>query len=59
MSGADPTRLATWLHVTPSQLAALAIQPRPDPSAPTFADRVRELADRYGADPSRLADALG
>ncbi len=41
------------------RLAALALRPRPDPSAPAFVDRVRELADRYGADPGRLAEALG
>ncbi len=57
--GADHAGLATWLHVTPSQLAALAIQPRPDPSGATFADQIRHLAERFGADPGRLADALG
>lgn len=55
---ADHAGLATWLHVTPSQLAALAIQPRPDPSAPTFVEQVQRLAEHYGADPGRLADAL-
>ena len=41
------------------RLAALAVQPRPDPMAATFVARVRALAERYGADVGRLADALG
>ena len=57
--GWSRARLAEWLGVTPTGLAALAIQPRPDPAAPTFADLVAGLADRYGVDPWRLADALG
>ena len=57
--GADREGLAQWLGIAPDRLAALAIQPRPDPAAPTFTDQVRELADRYGAQPDRLADALG
>ena len=55
----DHAGLAAWLGVTPTRLAALAIQPRPDPAAPTFADEVWELAERFGAEPGRLADALG
>ena len=57
--GADRDGLAGWLGVSSGRLAALAIQQRPDPKAPTFADDVRELADRYDADVGRLADALG
>ena len=57
--GYDHVQLARWLGITPDRLAALAILPRPDPAAPTFAERIGELADRYGADPGRLADALG
>ena len=57
--GFDQAGLARWLGIGPNQLAALAIKPRPDPSAPTFADDVQALADRYGADPGRLAEALG
>ena len=53
-----PTRLASWLGIGTGQLAVPAIQPRPDPAAPTFIDQVREFAGRYGADPGRLADAL-
>jgi hypothetical protein len=29
------------------------------PAAPTFVDRVHELAERYGADVGRLADSVG
>lgn len=54
---ADRAGLASWLGIGPDQLAALSLEPRPNPSAPTFADQVRALADRYGADPGRLADA--
>ena len=54
----DHAGLATWLGVTPNGLAAIGLEPRPDPSAPAFADRVRRLADLFGADPGRLADAL-
>ena len=57
--GADRDGLAQWLGVSTGRLAGLAIQPRPDPAAPSFADNVRELADRFGAEPGRLADALG
>ncbi len=57
--GYDQAGLAQWLGVGPNQLAALAIRPRPDPSSPTFADDVQALADRYSADPGRLAEALG
>ncbi len=56
--GYDHAELARWLGVGPNQLAALAITPRPDPSVPTFAEDVRALAERYGADPGRLAEAL-
>ena len=57
--GFDQAGLARWLGIGPNQLAALVIKPRPDPSAPTFSDDVQALADRYGADPGRLAEALG
>ena len=57
--GFDQAGLAQWLGVGPNQLAALAIKPRPDPSTPAFADEVQTLAERYGADPGRLAEALG
>ncbi len=40
------------------RLAALALRPRPDPSAPAFVAQVGELAKRFGADPGRLAEAL-
>ncbi len=56
--GYDHAELARWLGVGPNQLAALVITPRPDPSAPTFADAVQALAKRYGADPGRLVEAL-
>ncbi len=39
-------------------LAALALEPRPDPAAPAFANQVARLAERFGADPGRLAEAL-
>ena len=56
---ADRAGLASWLGIGPNQLAALGLESRPDPSAPTFTDRVRELAKRYGVNADRLADALG
>ena len=57
--GLDPAGLAAWLHVGTGQLAALALEPRPDTSGVAFVDEVRELAARYGADLGRLAEALG
>ena len=53
----DHAGLAAWLGMTPNGLAAPALEPRPDPAA-AFADQVRRLAERFGADPDRLADAL-
>ena len=54
----DHAGLASWLGIDADRLAALALEPRPDPSAPNFPDQVARLAERYGADPDRLADAL-
>ena len=55
----DHAGLASWLRINADRLAALALEPRPDPSAPAFADQVRRLAERFEADPDRLVDALG
>ena len=55
----DHAGLASWLGLDADRLAALALEPRPDPAAPAFADQVRGLAERFGADQGRLADALG
>ena len=55
---ADRAGLASWLGIDADRLTALALEPRPDPSAPTFAHQVAELAARFGADPDRLGDAL-
>ena len=57
--GYDHAELARWLGIDANRLALLAIKPRPDPSAPIFATWVHQLAERYGADPGRLAEALG
>ena len=54
----DHARLAAWLGVTPNGLAALALELRPDPTTPAFTNQVRRLAERFGANPDRLADAL-
>ncbi len=48
--GYDRAGLASWLGIDADQLAALALEPRPDPSAPTFEDQVRRLAARFGAE---------
>ena len=42
-------QLADWLGVSPTGLAALAIQPRPNPAAPAFTERAR----RGGRGPGR------
>ncbi len=54
----DHAELARWLGIDADRLAALALEPRPYPSASDFSDQVRRLAERFGADPDRLADAL-
>ena len=56
--GYDHAELANWLGIGTDRLAALALEPQPDPSAPTLADWVRRLAERSGADVDRLTDAL-
>ena len=54
----DHTGLASWLGIDADRLAALVLERRPDPAAPDFVDQVRQLAERYGANPGRLGDAL-
>jgi len=55
----DHAGLAAWPGITPTQLAALGLCARPDPSSPAFVDVVGEFGRRYGVDPGRLAEALG
>lgn len=57
--GLDRAGLAWWLGIGPDRLAALALSTRPDPTSATFAERIGQLADHYGADPGRLAEVLG
>ncbi len=57
--GLDRDGLARWLDIGPDQLAALGAMPRPDPLASTFVEEVAALAERFGADPGRLAEVLG
>ncbi len=57
--GLDLAGLAAWLRCTTTQLAALGLCERPDPASPAYVALMDELAQRYGADPGRIAVALG
>jgi hypothetical protein len=58
--GWERSDLASWLGLSVDQLSALAIQPTADPGYPLDADLPqRDLAERFGADPARLAAVLG
>src|SRR5215212_6703936 len=58
--GWERTDLANWLGVTVDQLAAMAIERRADPGYPLDSGLPQhDLAERFGADPARLAEVLG
>jgi hypothetical protein len=54
--GLDDHGLASYLGCRDDQLAALLLCRRPDPR--TFARDVQRIAERFGLDPSRLAEAV-
>ena len=56
--GLDWRGLARRLGADFDRLAALSLERRPEPADPSFAERARELAARYGVDPDRLTEAL-
>jgi hypothetical protein len=58
--GLERSDLAEYLGVTLDQLAAMAIERRADPGYPLDAGVPQhDLAERFGADPGRLAEVLG
>jgi hypothetical protein len=58
LRGFERSGLAAWLGITPDQLVALTLEPRPDRAAPEYEDIVAGLARLYGVNPARLAEAL-
>ena len=56
--GFERSGLAAWLRMSPDRLVALALERRPDPLDPEHENAVALLAERYGADPIRLTEAL-
>lgn len=56
--GFERAGLAAWLRLSPDRLVALVLERRPDPTAQDYGTDVAALADHYGADPVRLAEAL-
>ena len=56
--GFERSSLAAWLGMSPDQLVALALERRPDPTTPKSGVSIDGLADRYGAHPGRLAEAI-
>jgi len=56
--GFERSSLAAWLGMAPDQLIALALERRPGPTDPDSVASIAGLADRYGADPGRLAEAI-
>ena len=58
--GRERAELAGYLGVTVDQLAAMSVERRADPGYPLDAGIAQgDLAERFGADPERLADVLG
>lgn len=56
--GFERSSLAAWLGMSPDQLIALALERRPGPTDPDSVASIAGLADRSGADPGRLAEAI-
>lgn len=56
--GFERSGLAAWLRLPPDRLVALTLEPRPLPTDPGYECAVAGLAARYGADPTRLAEAI-
>ena len=56
--GFERSSLAAWLGMSPDQLVVLALERRPDPTVPESGASIAELADLYGANPGRLAEAI-
>jgi hypothetical protein len=56
--GFERSSLAAWLRLSPDRLVALTLERRPDPADPNHETAVAGLAERFGADPVRLIEAL-
>ena len=56
--GFERSSLAAWMGLSPDRLVALTLERRPDPTGPDYEAAVAVMAERYGADPARFAEAL-